>query len=137
MRRGPVRDKVYLAFIRKLPCVICGCRYGIEAHHAGIHGLGQKACDRSTIPLCPKHHRTGADSLHNLGPRRFEQVHGIILADLVVRLNTKPRLRIEGGRYYARIGNRDYLVGNVLIGPARALRCVRERWYEVYLQEAG
>lgn len=133
----PRRDPLFLKWVRQLPCCICLTTRGIEAAHVGPHGLGIKACDRSTIPLCPKHHRSGPDSLHNLGPRRFEEVHGVILADLVARLNTKPRLRIEGGRYYAQIGDRDYLVGNVHIGPHRALRCVRYRWYEVYLQEAG
>lgn len=133
----PHRDPRWLRWVRNLPCCVCSTQRGVEAAHVGAHGLGQKASDRSTIPLCPRHHRTGADSLHNLGPRRFEQVHGVVLADLVERLNQKPKLRIEGGRYYAQIGERDYLVGNVLIGPHRALKCVRERWYEVYLQEAG
>jgi hypothetical protein len=34
----------------------------------------QKSLDTSAIPLCTKHHRTGADSYHRLGPRKFSEL---------------------------------------------------------------
>ena len=67
----PARNPKYLAWIRTHPCVVCGGSRGIEASHTGPHGLGQKSPDSSAIPLCAKHHRTGNDSYHKLGPRKF------------------------------------------------------------------
>lgn len=84
-------DPAYLDWIRTLPCLICsvqiyGCAWifsddaGLifetapgaksriaEAAHVGIRGLGTKCDDRETVPLCPKHHRTGRDAHHVLG----------------------------------------------------------------------
>jgi hypothetical protein len=62
----PMRDRRYLAWIRTLPCVVCGSTRRIEASHTGPHGLGQKSPDSSAIPLCYRHHRTGPDSYHRL-----------------------------------------------------------------------
>ncbi|MFW6509432.1 hypothetical protein [Acinetobacter baumannii] len=54
-----MRDAKRLAAIRKLPCVMCG-RTPVDAAHSnqGAHnkGMGLKACDSKTIPLCRKHH---------------------------------------------------------------------------------
>src|SRR6266436_182651 len=71
----PVRNPKYLAWIRTHSCVVCGASRGIESSHTGPHGLGQKSPDSSTIPLCAKHHRTGNDSYHRLGPRKFSEKH--------------------------------------------------------------
>lgn len=40
---------------------IDGCYGPTEAHHAGSHGLGQKAPDRTCVPLCASHHRALTD----------------------------------------------------------------------------
>lgn len=34
------------------------CRGVVEAHHAGVHGTGNKAPDNTTIPMCGYHHRS-------------------------------------------------------------------------------
>lgn len=49
----------HLDFVRSLPCVVCGA--SAEAHHlldagAGTRGMGMKAPDRYTVPLCHSHH---------------------------------------------------------------------------------
>ena len=69
----PGRNPRYLAWIRTQPCCVCGARRGIEASHTGPHGLGQKSPDTSAVPLCTRHHRTGNDSYHRLGPRKFAE----------------------------------------------------------------
>ena len=86
-REKPVRDPLYLRFIRMLPCVVCLKTYGIEAAHTGPHGIGQKSSDRSCLPLCRVHHRTGNDSLHKLGPVRFAEAHGLDIPALIKRFN--------------------------------------------------
>lgn len=37
------------------------CSGIIEAHHAGVRGLGQKAPDSTCLPLCSAHHRDLTD----------------------------------------------------------------------------
>ena len=54
-----MRDSKRLAAIRKLPCVVCG-RSPVDAAHSNQSkhgkGMGLKACDSKTIPLCRQHH---------------------------------------------------------------------------------
>ena len=55
-----MRDAKRLAAIRKLPCVVCG-RSPVDAAHSNQSGhgkgMGLKACDSKTIPLCRNHHQ--------------------------------------------------------------------------------
>ena len=82
------RDPQFLRFIRKLPCIVCWSSRYIEAAHFGPRGLGQKADDRRSLPLCTKHHRTGSDSYHRLGPVKFAQRHDLDVNTLISLLNT-------------------------------------------------
>lgn len=54
-----MRNLKRLAAIRKLPCVVCG-RSPVDAAHSNQSkhgkGMGLKACDSKTIPLCRSHH---------------------------------------------------------------------------------
>ena len=52
----PERDREYLRFIKRLPCVACAKTWWVDACHTGPHGLGQKSSDYSAIPLCRVHH---------------------------------------------------------------------------------
>jgi hypothetical protein len=81
MRRGPgstsysrrPRDLEYVAAVRALPCLLSvvgpfrgmivvdlilvgPCRGPVEADHLGERGLGQKADDRTCVPMCTRHH---------------------------------------------------------------------------------
>ena len=54
-----MRDKAYLAFIRQQPCCIPNhdCQGPIDAHHAAKRsGMGLKASDHDTLPLCRQGH---------------------------------------------------------------------------------
>lgn len=55
-RNGPPRDPAYLAFVRRHPCVVPGCRRKAEAHHYGSGGVATKCSDYETVPLCHWHH---------------------------------------------------------------------------------
>jgi len=82
------RDEAYLAFVREWPCLVCKPeqqKKKTEAAHTGEHGLGIKAPDFSTVPLCEDHHR-GPYGLDNLGPERFEQAYNIDLKKEVLWL---------------------------------------------------
>jgi hypothetical protein len=121
----PTRNPHYLAWIRTQPCLVCGSTRWVEAAHTGPHGLGQKSPDSSAIPLCSRHHRTGRDSYHNLGPRKFADVHDLDIAEVVQRLNLKPMVRIEAGAFVAYLEGQQYRLGDVSKGIASAIRNVR------------
>ncbi len=120
----PARHPQYLSWIRTHPCVVCGVERGIEASHTGPHGLGQKSPDTSAIPLCHRHHRSGADSYHRLGPRKFSEVHSLDIPAIVRRLNARPSIRIEGGQFVGHFENESYALGHVGAGLESAVRKV-------------
>jgi hypothetical protein len=65
-RLRPGMSAGHLAFIRRLPCCVCGREPGGEAHHllrVEGRGMGMKAADRWAVPLCRVHHQ----SLHDKG----------------------------------------------------------------------
>jgi hypothetical protein len=94
----PERNPDYLRFIRRLPCAVCCSMRNIEAAHFGPRGLGQKADDRQTLPLCHKHHRTGNDSYHKLGPVKFGECHQLEAKKLIRILNTFFDEKLQGGQ---------------------------------------
>lgn len=71
-RRRWVNEK-YTRWVKTQPCACCG-KPADDPHHLighGQGGMGTKAHDSFTIPLCRKHHR----ELHN-DPVKFEQKYG-------------------------------------------------------------
>src|SRR6202790_402885 len=137
-RRGPPgvkpqRNSRYLKWIRTQPCCVCGSTRGIEASHTGPHGLGQKSPDSSAIPLCGKHHRTGADSYHRLGPRKFSEEHNLDIPAIVRRLTPKPTIRVEAGSYVAVLDDHRYVLGKTEAGIRPAIREALHLWRELRL----
>jgi hypothetical protein len=71
-RRRP-RDLKYMEWVRQQPCaareltegLAHDCYGPVEADHAGLRPVGQKADDRTCIPLCTFHHEKRA-SFHGL-----------------------------------------------------------------------
>ena len=122
----PVRHPGYLQWIRTLPCSVCRTTRAVEAAHTGPHGLSQKSSDLSVIPLCIRHHRTGDDSYHKLGPRKFAEVHQLNVGAIVGRLSAKPSIRVESGVFVGRIGDQEYELGSTQAGVARAIRRMRD-----------
>lgn len=90
----PVRDAAYLKFVRSLPCLGCGRRYGVEAAHTGPHGLSQKASDLSCIPLC----RYGCHRAFDRNPRGFAGENYIDVPAVVKRLNQFWQEKLNGGK---------------------------------------
>ena len=118
----PPRNPRYLAWIRTQPRCVCGITRGIEASHTGPHGLGQKSPDSSAIPLCARHHRTGNDSYHRLGPRKFSERHNLDIQATVRRLNSKPKIRVEAGSFVAYLEDQGHVLGKTDAGIRKAVR---------------
>ena len=132
----PARNPGYLRWIRTLPCAVCRTARTVEAAHTGPHGLGQKSSDWSAIPLCAKHHRTGDDSYHKLGPRKFAEVHKLNIPAIVARLSTRPIIRVEFGAFVGRFGDQEYELGSTQAGLARAVRRMSELRREIQAEVA-
>ena len=80
-RRPRVENGSHLDFIRSLPCLCCGA-YGVDAAHVSMaaphlgkraRGLGEKASDSWTVPLCRPHH----DEQHKMNEAEFWLRRGI------------------------------------------------------------
>jgi hypothetical protein len=69
-----------------------------------------------------KHHRTGKDSYHKLGPRKFAELHNLDIPAIVRRLNLKPFIRIETGMFIGYLEDQQYLLGMTEEGIASAVR---------------
>lgn len=131
----PQRSPRYLAWIRTQPCCVCGSKKFIEASHTGPHGIGQKSPDSSAIPLCAKHHRTGNESYHRMGPRKFSEKHKLDIPAIVRRLNLKPAIRVEAGSFVTYLGDQRYVLGKTETGIRLAVREALQLYRENHLAD--
>jgi len=93
-RKGPWRDRAYLAWIREMPCIACGVEDRSEAAHTGRDGgMSMKASDYSCVPLCSDCHTQAPGAYHRVGKRAFEQRHRLSFAQVVSRLNREWQAR--------------------------------------------
>lgn len=101
-RKPRVKDKTYLAFVRRQPCMKCGTTQRVEAAHvrAGYPedgwrptGMAEKPDDARTLPLCGDCHREGPDAQHKRNEREFWSDLGIYPPDACRAL----RKRFEAG----------------------------------------
>ena len=59
------RNKKHLDRVAALGCIVCAVFHNRRGVPATIHhirdgyGMGQRAPDEETLPLCPAHHQTG------------------------------------------------------------------------------
>ncbi len=57
----PEECKWWLDWVHTLPCCNCRTTDGIEAHHEGKKGVGQKVRDTLAVPLCWRCHKVLTD----------------------------------------------------------------------------
>ena len=128
----PCRSRSWLAFVRSLPCCVCGVTRGVEAAHTGTRGLGQRADDRTAIPLCVAHHdRRKPYSIHKLGPMKFQARYGIDIKAIVARLNEKPRIKPDVNAYVGKYRDEEYVLCPRGAGLGSAIRKMAGIRYEV------
>lgn len=78
LKQKTLRNSAYLKRVRELPCCVCGTTEAVHAHHIIGHsegGMGMKASDYATMPLCAYHH-TGKMGIHTVGYSIWEEKHG-------------------------------------------------------------
>jgi hypothetical protein len=83
---GRQEEAKHLAFVRSLPCAVCGKRIHVEAAHVRYAepaygkttaGMGVKPDDRWAVPLCAPHHREAPDAQHAGNERAWWLGHRI------------------------------------------------------------
>jgi len=79
------RSKEYLEWIGKLPCLICGAES--VPHHEGKRGMGIKASDFDTIPLCNEHHQFRHQHGRNTFAAKYGFVDSSSYENVIKRLN--------------------------------------------------
>lgn len=95
-QRRPRRERPdHLAFVRSLPCVVCGSRDNVHAAHVRYGdprygkrptGMGEKPSDAFTVPLCARDHLDGPDAQHRSNERKWWLGRGIDPLEVAVRL---------------------------------------------------
>lgn len=130
----PVRCPEHLAFIRSLPCLVCGRAPSEAAHLPGQRGMGQKRSDLETGPLCRIHHA----QQHLVGWPRFILLHDLDVKEILRELREKPRLEVV----YRAL--RIYPLKNGLVDFTAAPRMIhvyqavyRDQEFELLPVEAG
>jgi hypothetical protein len=82
IKRPRIKNEKHLAFVRSLPCLVCGDNTTTEAAHIRSGelaigkrptGMGEKPSDCWVIPLCGEHHR----EQHAMYERAFWFAKGI------------------------------------------------------------
>lgn len=92
-----IRDKKHLAFVASLPCACCGIMGSSQAAHITRGGMGLKAGDDQTIPLCSQ--RPGITGCHFDSEKKekayFEKYGGYSKIELLSSELYKNSLNIE------------------------------------------
>jgi hypothetical protein len=84
--------------------------------------LGPEVTRYIRDPAVHETSRTGKDSYHKLGPRKFAELHNLDIPAIVARLNRKPFIRIETGMFIGYLEDQQYLLGMTEEGLASAVR---------------
>lgn len=79
-----IKDPAHMARVATFPCVLIGtfkheCRGRTTVQHCqGViwAGMGQKAHDTETFPLCVAHHLQGPNAIENMGSKAWERKYG-------------------------------------------------------------
>ncbi|MEH2508654.1 hypothetical protein V1291_000008 [Nitrobacteraceae bacterium AZCC 1564] len=92
-------DRQHLAYVRSLPCCVCGSLRNVEAAHIRMGciaigkdptGMQEKPHDRWTVPLCHYHHQSGTLAQHKVGEETFwREIHGLNPFAIAARLWTE------------------------------------------------
>ena len=96
-RRPRAEREGYLAFVRRLPCLICRVTNMTKIHAAHVRyhsfkhgktetGVGRKPDDRWAVPLCESHHLLGPDAQHDSGEREWwesKKIDPLVIAALL------------------------------------------------------
>lgn len=82
------RDLEFMRWVKRQPCIVralppwefmsdaarrvfsttTACTGPVEADHMGERGIGQKADDRTCVPMCRNHHRERTDHMRTFRP---------------------------------------------------------------------
>jgi len=98
-------DKKRFDRLKQLGCVACSKKYGVHSepviHHIRKHtGISRRPDHQDTIPLCPKHHNMGNESIHH-NKKLFEEKFGTekqLLITTNIKINQLERSYLFYGK---------------------------------------
>lgn len=81
-------EREHMGRIAQMPCAVCGA-FGVHVHHirTGV-GMGRRASNLETIPLCPEHHQ-GMTGIHGMGRKAWERHIGKTELQLLKETNDR------------------------------------------------
>ena len=95
-QRDPrIRDEIYLRYIRRQPCCICGDDTSVEAAHLKVGSINgdkrdtggaEKSSDKWALPLCGRHHK----EQHRMNELEFWISYGIDPFALALHYQANP-----------------------------------------------
>ena len=89
------RDEIYLRYIRRQPCCICGDDTTVEAAHLRVGSIGdgkastgmaEKSSDKWALPLCGRHHK----EQHRMNELEFWASYGLDPFALAMNYQANP-----------------------------------------------
>ena len=86
----PVRDRLYLRFVKRFACAACGSTRLVDPAHTGPHGTAQKSSDLSVIPLCRQCH-----DAFDADPRGFARLWHLNVPALIQKFQKLWRAKGE------------------------------------------
>lgn len=84
-KKKRIKDLDLLATYRSMRCCLSetlDCYGPVAGHHIMTRGAGGDDVEDNLIPLCESHHTRRGDSIHQIGPRPFLEMHKCFLGGL-------------------------------------------------------
>lgn len=86
-------EKRHMDRVQALGCIVCRDCLGIFGTPALIHHLRtgmekRRAPHTWTLPICPTHHQSSGEGVHDMGREQFEHKYGISEVQLLIRVLT-------------------------------------------------
>lgn len=101
-------EKLWLDRISRIGCIVCrNLDYPADGQEVAIHhlragmGVGMRAKDLDSIPLCPLHHQLGGYGVAiHAGQKYWEELYGTEL-ELLSQVQSIVKDKVEKGELYS------------------------------------
>lgn len=98
MKAATAAERQYMGRVAALCCILCR-HLGIAddtpaiVHHLRTGQGRKRASHADTMPLCPFHHQSSGQGVHDMGRDEFEALYGISELELLAK--TKQLLGVD------------------------------------------
>ena len=93
-------EKRYMGAVAALGCALCRhLGYGTTpaiVHHQRTGTGMMRASHYRTVPLCPRHHQSSGEGVHDMGREQFAALYGISEVELIEQTRAALAHLIQG-----------------------------------------